>query len=200
MGRTASALVEDLAHHLRRRIIDGEYGSGDRISELGVSHEYGVARPTARAALEVLVADGLLLRNAYTALRVPDVTSAEIPEILAILDFTEVTALHRIVEMSPDLRDLRETVSASSHSMLDTLVRASGSDRLARFHRRCTFELLLAIHQNDLPDEHPDTGGRSHMQRLVEALFARDATTAATNLAALQAARRTRATAPADTH
>ncbi|MGO1316133.1 MAG: GntR family transcriptional regulator [Cellulomonadaceae bacterium] len=189
MSPRSSALVEDLARHLRRRIIDGEYAQNAPVSESGVANEYGVARPTARAALELVVADGLLLRNAYAALRVRNVPPEELPEIITLLKFTETLAFERILATGPDLREMRDATKASAHLMLEALVRASGSDRLARIHRRCTFELLLGLSQYGQADPSPAPETRRLMERLVETLFAQDRPEAEQALAGLQTRR-----------
>lgn len=187
----ASPLVGDLARHLRARILAGEFHAEDRVSESWVASEYGVARPTAKAALDLLVVDGLLLRSPFAALRVPTIPAPEISEILRLLEFTEDLALERLLRETPDLRELRAERSASLHLFLDLLVQLSGSERLWRTHRSATFELLLGSLQNRLdasPLERAEVSeGQSH---LAGALFEGDAIMAPLHLAALQRGRR----------
>lgn len=170
----ASALVGDLVHHLRSRILAGEFAADGRVSESGIAAEYNVARPTARSALDILVFDGLLDRNAYSALRVPTIASEDIGEILAILEFSERRALDRLIDTGADIRGVRDAADASIHQLLDALVQSAESARLARIHRRCTFELLLGLQQAGRSEAEVSVKTREAMSKLAETLFQRD--------------------------
>jgi DNA-binding GntR family transcriptional regulator len=52
---------------LRSRIIDQSEPPGATITESAVALRFGVARPTAKLAIERLVSDGLLRREAHHA-------------------------------------------------------------------------------------------------------------------------------------
>lgn len=199
----ASPLVTDLAKHVRARILAGEFAAESRVTESGLAAEYGVARPTVRSAIDLLVADGLLLRSPFAALRVPTLPLSELPEILSILDFTETEALRRIIASNPDLRELRRSASSSVHNFLDAIVRSSGSPRLEWIHRRTTFELILLARQHPAECAEPDDAAAlPPMGRLADALVTERGDEALALLAELQAGRRARAgstaSAPAD--
>lgn len=185
-----SALVGDLVRHLRSRILGGEFAPDDRVSESGIATEYSVARPTARSALDLLVLDGLLVRNAYSALRIPTISTTDIAEILAILEFSERRAVDRLFQSDADMRAIRDAASASLHQLLDALVQAAESARLARIHRQCTFELILGMRQANIPEPEIGTATRERMTQLAEALFSRDRVQVDTILDALLLARR----------
>jgi DNA-binding GntR family transcriptional regulator len=53
--------VDAIAASLRRRILDGELGPGERLRELELAEAYGVARHSLRAALRALAAEGLVV-------------------------------------------------------------------------------------------------------------------------------------------
>ncbi|QIK72042.1 GntR family transcriptional regulator [Propioniciclava coleopterorum] len=144
----ASPLVTDLAKHLRGRILAGEFPPEAKVTESGLAAEYGVARPTVRSAIDVLVGEGLLVRSPFAALRVPSLPVSERGELIALLRFTEDRALARIRATQPDVRELRRAGSGSLHGFLATLVRVSGSTRLELIHRRTTFELVLLTQQH----------------------------------------------------
>lgn len=60
----AQPLHESISAKIRERIATGEWGEGTIIpSEVELSEEFGVSRPTIRHALEPLVAEGLLDRR-----------------------------------------------------------------------------------------------------------------------------------------
>lgn len=63
-------VVDAVTVQLRRRILSGEIRSGAPVTEAAVSQTFGVARPSAKAAIEQLVANGLLVRTAHRSARV----------------------------------------------------------------------------------------------------------------------------------
>ena len=74
-GLVVPSLVEALHSALREQIFSGEISAGEPITELSVAERFAVARPTAKAAVERLVHDGLLYRpiNKTARVRVLDV-------------------------------------------------------------------------------------------------------------------------------
>lgn len=62
MSESRPARYEEIATHLRRLV--SESGPGDRLpSEAELCHEFGVSRMTARQAVQLLAADGLIERR-----------------------------------------------------------------------------------------------------------------------------------------
>ena len=55
--------LDALVSSLRQRLLVGELAAGTPLGEVELASDYGVARPTARAALQALVAEGLLRRE-----------------------------------------------------------------------------------------------------------------------------------------
>ena len=204
MARRAGPLAEQLAHHLRERLLQGDPRGGERVSELGVANEYGVARPTAKAALDILVMEGLVAREPYAALRVTTVEAKDVPEILVLLEVAERLAVARILRDGPDLRGVRDTARTAPDRVLESVVETAASTRLARTHRQGTLELALALSRRT-PFADPGAPDlRVLAERLADALFRLDAEDAHQTLAELHDARRTacqtsRATAPAPT-
>ncbi|MBU3537090.1 GntR family transcriptional regulator, partial [Alkalihalobacillus clausii] len=66
----APVLPEAIAQSLRADIVDARLVPGETLTETAVARRFGVARPTAKVAIERLVADGLLRREAHRAARV----------------------------------------------------------------------------------------------------------------------------------
>lgn len=139
----ARRLADDLADHLRERILSGNIAPGERLAEAAIAEEYSVARSTARIAVESLIADGLVEREARKHPRVVTVSSSEIPEIVALLDISESLALARIMTGHPDLRPLRAVRGEQPSRVLHTLVEVCGSKRLELLHRPLTFHTML---------------------------------------------------------
>ncbi|WP_051278307.1 GntR family transcriptional regulator [Actinotignum schaalii] len=139
----ARRLADDLADHLRERILSGNIAPGERLAEAAIAEEYSVARSTARIAVESLIADGLVEREARKHPRVVTVEGSEIPEIVALLEISESLALARIMGGHPDLRPLRAARGEQPSRVLHTLVEVSGSKRLEALHRPLTFHTML---------------------------------------------------------
>ncbi|MGX1792568.1 GntR family transcriptional regulator [Microbacterium sp. NPDC055312] len=187
MGTRSHILAEELSAHLRERILSNEFEPGASVTETGVATEYGVARPTARSALDRLVQDDLLVRQAHASLRVKRVLAEELPDVLDLLEFLEGRALAHALAVPRDLRGVRAAAEESVHKFLHALVQAGESDRLTRFHRQTTFALLLGTAQGSQGIA-PDV--RASMRSLADAVFRADESDARTTLGVLQASRR----------
>ncbi|MCI6574075.1 MAG: GntR family transcriptional regulator [Arcanobacterium sp.] len=180
-------LADELAAHLRDRIITGDISGGTSLAEAGLAQEYGVARPTARAAIEILFFDGLVQKKPHMPAVVSIVSPEDISEILGLLVASENLALERVLHYEPDVRPLRKLRDASTYSLLDKLVELAESERLHSVHRRSTYELLLAqLHQ---PVAFVDDDGARHA--LVEAVMTVDYAAARSALAQVQKVRDT---------
>lgn len=66
-------VVDAVTAQLRGRILSGDIRSGTALTEAAVSQTFGVARPSAKAAIEQLVAAGLLVRIAHRSARVVEI-------------------------------------------------------------------------------------------------------------------------------
>src|SRR5690348_1475591 len=68
---------------LRTAILAGVVAPGDTVTEALVADTYGVARPTARIAIDRLVADGILAREPHHAARVRRLHRDDITDLFA---------------------------------------------------------------------------------------------------------------------
>ncbi len=83
---------------LRAGILDQSVAPGSTLTESAVALRFGVARPTAKLAIERLVAEGLLRREPHQAARVPVLTRDDIVDLYetrAIVEAAAVAALAR---------------------------------------------------------------------------------------------------------
>jgi DNA-binding GntR family transcriptional regulator len=95
-NRDRSVLPEAIQANLRSAIIAQVFTPNETITESAVALRYAVARPTARIAIDRLVAEGLLRREANAAARVPELTSADIRDIYDNRAVIESTAVGRL--------------------------------------------------------------------------------------------------------
>jgi DNA-binding GntR family transcriptional regulator len=76
-----TSLVDSVESALRQQILDQEIAPGSRVKETDVAAAFGVARPSAKAAIERLIAQGLLRRDIHRSARVPVLEPAEIADL-----------------------------------------------------------------------------------------------------------------------
>jgi DNA-binding GntR family transcriptional regulator len=77
----ALSIVDAIAQDLRTNLFTGVLRRDAQLTESEVAASYGVARPTAKAAIEKLVAEGLLLRGAHKTARVPTMGLDEVRDL-----------------------------------------------------------------------------------------------------------------------
>ncbi|KOS54917.1 GntR family transcriptional regulator [Rhodococcus rhodochrous] len=94
----ALSIVDALALELRRRVFAGELTHEDALTEAEVSRAYEVARPTAKAAIEKLVGEGLLQRSAHKTARVPHLGPEDVRDIYRTRAHLESVVLRALAE------------------------------------------------------------------------------------------------------
>ncbi|AXY51689.1 GntR family transcriptional regulator [Rhodococcus ruber] len=94
----ALSIVDALALELRRRVFAGELTHEDALTEAEVSRAYEVARPTAKAAIEKLVGEGLLQRSAHKTARVPHLGPEDVRDIYRTRAHLESVVLRTLAE------------------------------------------------------------------------------------------------------
>lgn len=125
--------VEALTTELRRQVLSGDLTPGAALGEMDLAQSFGVARPTARAAIENLVRERLLEREAYRSARVRVLTPDDVRDIYRTRGLIEAEALRRLAE------DRRTPESARAAN--DEIVTLAGGDPRdivepdMRFHR-----------------------------------------------------------------
>lgn len=156
----SSTLTDALFDAVRSRIINGLLAPGERVTEARLAAEYSVARPTAKACIERLVAGGLLRRTAHKAGFVPELTREDVTdlylsrlaversavEILAqagAAPESAVVSQRELVRAAGD-GDFPEQVAADSR-FHNALVEGSGSARLLKMHTVISGEVALTM-------------------------------------------------------
>lgn len=156
------SLTDALTDSLRSRITAGELDPGDPITESGLASHYDVARPTAKAAIERLVSEGLLERVAHKSARVPLMNIDRVRDMYFARQVVECESYRRLAESgqvvddaataNTDLREAAETGALVELVEADVrfhraLIAALSSPRISRVHGTLINEMRLCLVQ-----------------------------------------------------
>ena len=154
MVEVASALPEAICDELRELIVDQSYAPGTSITESAVALRFGVARPTAKMAIERLVTEGLLRRELHQSARVPQLDATDIIDLFdnrAVIESAAVAALQAVpadaVSAHRALLASDGTFAKDDIAFHRALVAGQPSPRLARMHALLMGEIELCIGQ-----------------------------------------------------
>jgi DNA-binding GntR family transcriptional regulator len=117
--------LDALSESVRRRLLEGELEPGTALGEVELASEYGVARPTARAAIQGLVAEGLLRREPNRSARVPELTAGDVRDLFYVRTPLELQVVSTLVG-----RHLRPPAAEEAVRRLERLPRRAPWDRV----------------------------------------------------------------------
>jgi DNA-binding GntR family transcriptional regulator len=154
--------TEQAAEAVRQAILSGRLPPGTPLREAAVAAELSVSRSTVREAARTLESEGLVRYQMNRGIVVADVTGPDVVDIYASRAAVELVAAdaltrHRDPMIYQKLADLVDQIErAFEHGDPDaalegdrlfhtTLVAATGSPRLRRFHRQLQQEQRLAL-------------------------------------------------------
>jgi DNA-binding GntR family transcriptional regulator len=156
----SATAVDAVAEQIRLGLYSGLRKPGEVLKDTDLVDTYGVARPTARAAVQVLVAEGLLWRDRGRSSRVPTYGAADIDDLFGARWVIEWTAVQHIVSSEVDLEPLRQALhhlealtdsnewgaaAVGDVAFHQAMVALTGSPRLNRMYSSLTTELKLMI-------------------------------------------------------
>ena len=155
-----ATLTDAVYDAVRTRIINGQIAPGERVTEARLSTEYGVARPTAKACIERLVLNGLLIRSAHKTSQVPILTADGVKDLYLSRFAVERSAVELLAERRsiPDsVHDaqagIRSAMSgqdfpgivAADARFHAAIVSETASARLTRMHEMILGEVALTM-------------------------------------------------------
>jgi DNA-binding GntR family transcriptional regulator len=192
MSLQSATMPDAIFETLRARIIDQSEPPGSTLTESAVALRFGVARPTAKLALERLVADGLLRREAHRAARVPELSRDDIVDLFATRRLIESAALGSLaaggtipadaLAAHRRLLDVARSggeFAASDAAFHRALIAGSPSPRLARMHGALMGEIELCIGQVQAHHLLDVTEVAAQHQHILDAVMAGNETAAA---------------------
>ncbi|MCL8249987.1 GntR family transcriptional regulator [Aeromicrobium fastidiosum] len=145
--------------HLRGSILSRELAPGTAVTEAHVASRFDVARPTARIAIDRLVADGLLVREPHHAARVRTLDRDDIDDLFISRAAIEAAAVELLAttttvptpaaEAHRRLLDQPDDAPYTTHDLAfhRALVHGTTSTRLPRLHDLLMGEIELGISQ-----------------------------------------------------
>ena len=185
MLEPASVLPEAIYDELRSLIVDQSYQPGESITESAVALRFGVARPTAKMAIERLVTEGLLRRELHQSARVPQLDSDDIVDLFdnrAVIESAAVAALEAVpVDAMTAHRALLasdEHFAKNDIAFHRALVAGQPSPRLARMHALLMGEIELCLGQVQAAHLLTASEVGAQHQGILDAITAGDAQTA----------------------
>src|SRR3954451_20944144 len=111
MSLQITTVADAVASELRRRLLAGDYHGGQELRDTELSEQFGAARPTVRAAVQMLVADGLLERGRGRSARVRSFTAADAVDLYRLRRPIQFAAVRLVIE---DKRPLDAVGAASA--------------------------------------------------------------------------------------
>jgi DNA-binding GntR family transcriptional regulator len=184
--------TEALARALRNRILSGEIAPGTRLPELELVHSYGVARPTVREALQLLVHQGLLQRRPNHTASVLELTPEAVGDIFFARAPIELHAVRTLAQRGEDIPAARDAVERfealgdevgwsdvveADMAFHMALMDAVASPRLARVYAVLEGEIRLCIAQLRPAWHTPSALAEEHRQ-VLEGILAGSVTAA----------------------
>ena len=157
---THAVLPDAIYDELRSRILAQTDAPGTAFTESAVALRFGVARPTAKMAIERLVADGLLRRETHSAARIPELSRDDIIDLFANRAIVEGAAIATLAQggtipaeaLAAHRAQQAGADSDAPFAVLDiafhrALVNGQSSTRLIRMHSLLMGEIELCIGQ-----------------------------------------------------
>lgn len=89
---------ETAVRALRHALLTGELQAGERIQETRLAASLGISRPTAREAMNQLIAEGALVQEAYKGVRVAETSPALILDVAEVRVSLETVAALRVAQ------------------------------------------------------------------------------------------------------
>lgn len=155
----AISIVDAVANDLRDRILGGDLAAGAALTEIEIAATYEVARPTAKAAIEKLVAEGLLARGAHKTARVTELGPDSVRDIYRARAYLESEILRRLAAIGTipagAVQANLDIAAAADGSAMDvvepdmrfhtSLVDAVGNERISKMYRSLVSEVRLCM-------------------------------------------------------
>lgn len=178
----SSSLVDLAAEAIRKQILSGALGPGDRLIEERLTEELGISRPPLREALRILSQEGLIETRPRQGSIVATLTDQDVFEILTLRSALEKLAVElgvpvsdprrlerckRALEQMEDCarREDRATLVERGYAFHASIVALAGHGRLESTYASVQQQLLLCMARNLYTREHYHESLMDHVAR-----------------------------------
>jgi len=155
----AVTVADAVRTRLERSLLAGDYSAGAQIKDSHVAEKLGVARPTARVAVQGLIADGFLERETGRSARVRRFSAQDIADIFRVRRLIEFEAVRSVCQGAitepiskslakfSEVRDDQdwETAAQADMGFHAAVVAAADSPRLSRLFQTISTEIRLLM-------------------------------------------------------
>ncbi|MBS0507287.1 MAG: GntR family transcriptional regulator [Proteobacteria bacterium] len=160
-------LTDRVSEQIRRRLVDGEFTPGQRLSETALSDSLAISRNTLREAFRVLTKEGLLKHEPNRGVSVAVPSIAAIIDIYRVRRLIECQALAQAYPRHPAKKHLRAAidqalrcreagdwrgVGTANMQFHQAIVELADSERLNEMFSHLLAELRLAFGLLDDPE------------------------------------------------
>jgi DNA-binding GntR family transcriptional regulator len=156
-----TSVVDAITEDLREQVVAGELAPGSPLTELEVSTRYDVARSSARAAIERLTAEKVLVRRNHKTARVVELGPDDVRDIYNTRIYLESEVLRRLAarrRVPADSRaanaEIAELWADGSYLIVDPdmrfhtgLIDSLDSTRTSAVYHSLAFEVKLCMAQ-----------------------------------------------------
>ncbi|MCL3861795.1 GntR family transcriptional regulator [Actinotalea sp. K2] len=160
-GIVVTSLVDALVDDLRDKVVSGAIAPGTPLTEQEVANRYDVARASARAAIERLTGEKVLVRHNHKTARVVHLGPADVRDIYRTRTYLESEVLRRLAGSRTVPQAAREANAeiaaiwaAGSWQIVDpdmrfhtSLIDALASPRTSAVYHSLAFEVKLCMAQ-----------------------------------------------------
>lgn len=160
------SVAEAATNSLRESLFAGSYQAGEEIKDTQVADDYGIARPTARIAVQQLINEGMLVRDPGYSARVRTFDPSQVRDIFRVRKLIELDAVREAKVSKAPLGSVRSAmerfidlgqdpawakVAEADAAFHQAVVEAGGSERLRSYFEAITNEIRLLL---ALPETH----------------------------------------------
>ncbi len=156
-----TSVVDAVVEDLKTLVLNRELEPGSPLTEVDVAHRYDVARATAKAAIERLVNDKVVVRQSYKTARIVELGPEDVRDIYRTRTYLEAEVLRRLAEKRTDFPEARAANAEIEALWRDgdynivgpdmrfhtTLIDSLGSPRTSAIYGSLAFEVKLCMSQ-----------------------------------------------------
>lgn len=161
MSLKTVSVAEAATSRLRETLFSGEFAAGEEIKDTHIATLYGIARPTARIAVQQLINEGMLVRKTGHSARVRTFYPEEVRDLYRVRKLIELDSIREIKKHQKPLnlvtdsleafhaiprgREEWASLAAADAAFHSSVVNSASSPRLQTYFSGISSEIRLVI-------------------------------------------------------